>query len=42
MNNGYQEYRDYARQELQNGYEYSPTISAGAEIIGSTMSPIHK
>ena len=39
-NKGYQEYRDFARQELQNGYERNPAISAGSEIIGSAISPI--
>ena len=40
MNKGYQEYRDFARHELQNGYERNPAISVGSEIIGSAISPI--
>ncbi|MBP5215766.1 MAG: hypothetical protein J6039_04335 [Alphaproteobacteria bacterium] len=39
-NKGYQEYRDFARQELQDGYERNPTISSGAEVVGAAMSPI--
>ena len=39
-NKGYQEYRDFARQELQDGYQRNPAISAGAEVVGATMSPI--
>ena len=39
-NNGYREYRDYARQELQDGYQRNPTISAGAEVVGAVASPI--
>ena len=37
---GYQEYRDFAHQELQDGYQRNPAISAGAEVVGATMSPI--
>ena len=37
---GYQEYRDFARQELQDGYQRNPTISAVAEIGGSMISPV--
>ncbi len=37
---GYQEYRDFARQELQDGYQRNPAISSGAEVVGATMSPI--
>ncbi|MBQ8481544.1 MAG: hypothetical protein IJ532_03315 [Alphaproteobacteria bacterium] len=37
---GYQEYRDFARQELNDGYQRNPAISAGSEIIGSAISPI--
>lgn len=39
-NEGYREYRDYARQELNDGYQRNPAISAGAEVVGATMSPI--
>ena len=39
-NNGYQEYRDYARQELQDGYRRNPGISASSEMAGSVMSPV--
>ncbi len=39
-NKGYQEYRDFARQELQNGYERNPAISGLAEIGGALVSPI--
>ena len=39
-NKGYQEYRDFARQELNDGYQRNPTISAGAEVVGATMSPV--
>ena len=39
-NKGYQEYRDFARQELQDGYQRNPGISATSEIVGSAMSPI--
>ena len=35
-----QEYRDYARQELQDGYQRNPAISAGAEVVGAVASPI--
>ena len=28
------------RQELNDGYQRNPTISAGAEIVGATISPI--
>lgn len=43
-NNGYQEYRDYARQELDDGYKRNPGISAVSEVVGSAISPvkIHK
>ena len=40
MNKGYQEYRDYARQELQDGYQRNPTISGLAEVGGALASPI--
>jgi hypothetical protein len=39
-NKGYTEYRDFARQELDDGYQRNPVISAGSEIIGSAMAPI--
>ena len=39
-NKGYQEYRDFARQELQDGYERNPTISGFAEVGGALASPI--
>ena len=39
-NKGYQEYRDFARQELQNGYERNPAISSLAEVGGALASPI--
>ena len=39
-NKGYQEYRDYARQELQDGYQHNPAISAGAEVVGAAISPV--
>ncbi|MBR3501455.1 MAG: hypothetical protein IKO06_00955, partial [Alphaproteobacteria bacterium] len=39
-NKGYAEYRDFARQELNNGYQRNPAISTGSEIIGSAMSPV--
>lgn len=35
-----QEYRDYARQELQDGHQRNPAISAGAEVVGAVASPI--
>ena len=37
---GYTEYRDFARQELNDGYERNPMISAGSEIVGSVISPV--
>jgi len=37
---GYTDMRDYARQELQRGYERHPYISTGAEVLGSAFSPI--
>ena len=37
---GYQEYRDFARQELQDGYQRNPAISAGAEVVGALATPI--
>ena len=40
MNKGYQEYRDFARQELQNWYERNPAISSLAEVGGALVSPI--
>ena len=39
-NKGYQEYRDFARQELQDGYERNPVVSAVSEIGGAVISPI--
>ena len=39
-NKGYQEYRDFAREELQNGYERNPAISSLAEVGGALASPI--
>ncbi len=39
-NKGYQEYRDYARQELQDGYQRNPAISTGAEVVGAAISPV--
>jgi len=39
-NKGYTEYRDFARQELNNGYQRNPAISTGSEIIGSAISPV--
>ena len=39
-NKGYQEYRDFARQELQDGYERNPAISGLAEVGGALASPI--
>ena len=39
-NKGYTEYRDFARQELQNGANRNPVISATSEIAGSALSPI--
>ena len=38
--NGYQEYRDFARQELNDGYQRNPTISGLAEVGGALASPI--
>lgn len=37
---GYREYRDAAREALDNGYERSPVISRTAEVEGSAFSPI--
>ena len=39
-NKGYQEYRDFARQELDDGSNRHPVISGGAEIAGSLISPV--
>ena len=39
-NKGYTEYRDYARQKLNDGYERNQGISAGSEIIGSAISTV--
>lgn len=39
-NKGYQEYRDFARQELKDGSERNPTISTVAEIAGAAISPV--
>ena len=40
MNKGYQEYRDFARQELNDGYQRNPIISGLAEFGGALASPI--
>ena len=37
---GYQEYRDASRQELNDGYARNPLISGLAEVAGAVMSPI--
>ncbi|MBR1904821.1 MAG: hypothetical protein IJ824_06580 [Alphaproteobacteria bacterium] len=37
---GYQEYRDASRQELNDGYVRNPVLSGLAEIGGAVMSPI--
>lgn len=37
---GYREYRDFARDVLNNGYKRNPVISAGSEIAGALASPI--
>lgn len=39
-NKGYQEYRNFSRQELAKGYQRNPTISVGSEIMGNLLSPI--
>ena len=39
-NKGYQEYRDFARQELQDGYQRNSTISSLSEVGGALASPI--
>lgn len=39
-NKGYQEYRNYARQELNDGYQRNPTTSSLAEVGGALASPI--
>lgn len=39
-NKGYQEYRDFARQELQDGYQRNPVVSTVAEIGGAVISPV--
>ena len=33
----YQQYRDASRQELNNGYQRNPLVSAGSEIISSAI-----
>ncbi|MBR1399200.1 MAG: hypothetical protein IJ564_03365 [Alphaproteobacteria bacterium] len=37
---GYTEYRDFARQELNDGYERNPIVSGLAEVGGALVSPI--
>ena len=37
---GYQEYRDASRQELNDGYVRNPVVSGLAEVAGAVMSPI--
>lgn len=37
---GYSEYRDFARQELNDGYKRNPVISGLAEVGGALISPI--
>ncbi len=37
---GYTDTRDYARRELQRGFERHPYISTGAEVLGAAFSPI--
>ena len=37
---GYQEYRDFARQELDDGYQRNPVVSGLAEVGGALVSPI--
>lgn len=37
---GYNEYRDFARNELQNGYSRSPVVSRVAEVAGGAVSPV--
>ena len=39
-NKGYTEYRDFARQELQDGYQRNSTISILSEVGGALASPI--
>ena len=39
-NKGYTEYRDFARQELQDGYQRNSTISSLSEVGGALASPI--
>ena len=39
-NKGYTEYRDFARQELNNGYQRNPVVSGLAEVGGALASPI--
>ena len=39
-NKGYQEYRNFSRQELAKGYQRNPTISVGSDIMGNLLSPI--
>ena len=40
MDKVYQEYRDFARQELNDGYERHPIISGLAEVGGAAISPV--
>ena len=39
-NKGYTEYRDFARQELDDGYQRNPVVSGLAEVGGALVSPI--